>query len=486
MKRTKIIATISEKNCEQEFIRSLFNAGIDAVRINSAHATEAGARRIIDNTRAVSDQIAIILDTKGPEIRLSAMAGEDALKGIYVAKDSVIKVRGMVSGDEISSSEVLYMTYTDIVRDVPVGRRLLIDDGEIGLSVIDKNDSELICRVENHGEIMQRKSVNIPGVSISLPSVTERDRHFIEWAADNDVDFIAHSFVRNRDDVLAVQKILDSKDSDIKIISKIENQQGVDNLDEILEATYGVMVARGDLGVEVAAEHIPVIQRIIVSRAIAAKRPVIIATQMLHTMIHSPRPTRAEVSDIASAIYQRVDAVMLSGETASGEFPLEAVETMTRVICEIEQDEEHFTPLVEINMVSVNHEITAQLARSAVKACLNLPIKAVITETLSGRTGRYLAAFRGQKPVYAVCYKARVMRQLALSYGIQPLKRDRSADRSLLLSETLEHIESESLLKPDDLIIVVGGGFDARTGATYLEIGAVEQMKSRNRLPAIG
>ena len=181
-----------------------------------------------------------------------------------------------------------------------------------------------------------------------------------------------------------------------------------------------------------------------------------------------------------------VDAVMLSGETASGEFPLEAVETMTRVICEIEQDEEHFTPLVEINMVSVNHEITAQLARSAVKACLNLPIKAVITETLSGRTGRYLAAFRGQKPVYAVCYKARVMRQLALSYGIQPLKRDRSADRSLLLSETLEHIESESLLKPDDLIIVVGGGFDARTGATYLEIGAVEQMKSRNRLPAIG
>ena len=486
MKRTKIIATISEKNCEQEFIRSLFNAGIDAVRINSAHVTEAGARRIIDNTRAVSDQIAIILDTKGPEIRLSAMAGEDALKGIYVAKDSVIKVRGMVSGDEISSSEVLYMTYTDIVRDVPVGRRLLIDDGEIGLSVIDKNDSELICRVENHGEIMQRKSVNIPGVSISLPSVTESDRHFIECAADNDVDFIAHSFVRNRDDVLAVQKILDSKDSDIKIISKIENQQGVDNLDEILEETYGVMVARGDLGVEIAAEHIPVIQRIIVSRAIAAKRPVIIATQMLHTMIHSPRPTRAEVSDIASAIYQRVDAVMLSGETASGEFPLEAVETMTRVICEIEQDEEHFTPLVEINMVSVNHEITAQLARSAVKACLNLPIKAVITETLSGRTGRYLAAFRGQKPVYAVCYKARVMRQLALSYGIQPLKRDRSADRSLLLSETLEHIESESLLKPDDLIIVVGGGFDARTGATYLEIGSVEQMKSRNRLPAIG
>ena len=192
------------------------------------------------------------------------------------------------------------------------------------------------------------------------------------------------------------------------------------------------------------------------------------------------------VSELPHYRVLMVDAVMLSGETASGEFPLEAVETMTRVICEIEQDEEHFTPLVEINMVSVNHEITAQLARSAVKACLNLPIKAVITETLSGRTGRYLAAFRGQKPVYAVCYKARVMRQLALSYGIQPLKRDRSADRSLLLSETLEHIESESLLKPDDLIIVVGGGFDARTGATYLEIGSVEQMKSRNRLPAIG
>lgn len=485
MKRTKIVATISEKNCEPEFLRSLFDAGMDAVRINSAHASEAGARRIIENTRAVSGNIAVILDTKGPEIRITAMAGENALRGIYLQKDQRILIRGARSGDEISDGGTLYFSYRDIARDVPVGSSILIDDGEVELTVVDRNDGELVCRAENHGIVMQRKSVNIPGVAISLPSVTERDRRFIEWATENDVDFIAHSFVRSREDVEAVQRILDERKSDIKIISKIENRQGVDNIDEILEATYGVMVARGDLGVEIAAEHIPVIQRMIVSRAIAAKRPVIIATQMLHTMIHSPRPTRAEVSDIASAIYQRVDAVMLSGETASGEFPLESVATMTRVIDEIERDEEHFTPLVEINMVSVNHEITAQLARSAVKACLNLPIRAIVTETLSGRTGRYLSAFRGQRPVYAVCYRCRVVRQLAISYGVQAIKRERGADRNLLLADTLSYLESEALLQPRDLVAVVGGGFDARTGASFLEISNVEHLQQRSLLHGV-
>ncbi len=482
MKRTKIVATISEKNCEPEFLRSLYDAGMNAVRINSAHASEAGARRIIDNTRAVSSDIAVILDTKGPEIRITAMAGENALRGIYLQKGARICVRGVQSGDEISDGRTLYVSYRDIVRDVPAGASILIDDGEVELKVVDRNDTELVCRAENHGVVMQRKSVNIPETAISLPSVSERDRRFIEWAAANDVDFIAHSFVRGREDVEAVQKILDEYRSDIKIISKIENRQGVDNIDEILEASYGVMVARGDLGVEIAAEHIPVIQRMIVSRAIAAKRPVIIATQMLHTMIHSPRPTRAEVSDIASAIYQRVDAVMLSGETASGEFPLEAVSTMSRVIGEIERDEEHFTPLVEINMVSVNHEITAQLARSAVKACLNLPIRAIVTETLSGRTGRYLSAFRGRQPVYAVCYRSSVVRQLALSYGVQAIKRECGADRNLLLADTLSGLESESLLQPHDLVAVVGGGFDARTGASFLEISRVEHLQRRSLL----
>ena len=243
----------------------------------------------------------------------------------------------------------------------------------------------------------------------------------------NDVDFIAHSFVRSAGDVHAVQEILDRYDSPIKIISKIENQQGIDNLDEIVEASYGVMVARGDLGVELPAEAIPNAQRRIVERCIAAKRPVIIATQMLYSMVRSPRPTRAEVSDVASAIYERVDAVMLSDETAMGDYPVEAVSTMSRVAREIEKDETHFTPMIDMNMVSVNHEITAQLARSAVRASTNLPIRYVVLDTATGRTGRYLAAFRGRCQVLAVCYTRHAQRILALSYGVVPILREQQS-----------------------------------------------------------
>lgn len=227
--------------------------------------------------------------------------------------------------------------------------------------------------------------MNIPNVPINLPSVTERDFEFINWAIDMDIDFIAHSFVRKKEDVLAVKKIIEERNSTIKIISKIENQEGVNNIDEILDETYGIMVARGDLGVEIPAERIPGTQRFLVNKCIESKIPVIIATQMLHTMISNPRPTRAEISDVANAIYQRVDAVMLSGETANGDYPVEAVETMARVAAEVEKD--HSNPNIEMNLVRINNEITAQLCRSAVRATLNLPVKAIVIDTLSGRTG---------------------------------------------------------------------------------------------------
>ena len=287
-----------------------------------------------------------------------------------------------------------------------------------------------------------RKSVNVPGVSIDLPSVTEKDRRFIEWAVKNDVDFIAHSFVRSARDIRAVQEILDARGSNIKIISKIENQEGLDNIDEIIEASYGIMVARGDLGVELPAEVIPNTQRRIVEKCICAKRPVIIATQMLYSMVKSPRPTRAEVSDVASAIYERVDAVMLSDETAMGDFPVESVETMARIAREIERDETHFKPMIDMDMVSVNHEITAQLARSAVRASTNLPIKYVVLDTKTGRTGRYLAAFRGRKTVMAVCYQLHAQRILALSYGVVPILRNQElTDRYHFLVDALEFID---------------------------------------------
>ncbi|MDR2885248.1 MAG: pyruvate kinase, partial [Rikenellaceae bacterium] len=280
-KRTKIVATISDKRCDVDFIRSLWQAGMNAVRINSAHVTPESADEIVRNVRAVSESIAIIVDTKGPEIRVTGLA-ENFSGGVPVVAGQKIVVKGTAEDLE-SNSTVLYVNDADIARDVPVDASILIDDGEIELKVVRVEGDAIHCQVQNPGVIKGRKSVNIPGVPIDLPSVTERDRMFILWAIERDLDFIAHSFVRTKEDVLAVKKIIKEKGSPIKIISKIENREGVDNIDDILTVTYGIMVARGDLGVEIPAEKIPITQRLIVKKCIESKSPVIIATQMLHS-----------------------------------------------------------------------------------------------------------------------------------------------------------------------------------------------------------
>ena len=356
----------------------------------------------------------------------------------------------------------------------------MIDDGEMELKVVDKADNKLVCEVQNGGVIKSRKSVNIPGVSIELPSVTDKDRVFIEWAIEKKIDFIAHSFVRTRADVLEVKEIINKYNSPIKIISKIENREGVDNIDEILLETYGVMVARGDLGVEIPAEQIPVTQRHIVNKCIESKSPVIIATQMLHSMINNPRPTRAEISDIANAIYQKADAIMLSGETANGDYPVEAVTVMTKVAMEIERDALKNAPNSDMYMVRINNEITAQLARSAVRASVNLPVKAIVIDTLSGRTARYLSAFRGQKPVYAVCYRSSVMRQLSISFGIHAIYQEPAAKHNDFLSSILFYLEKKEWLSKEDMIIVLGGSFGASKGASFLEIGTVLNLENKS------
>lgn len=474
-KRTKIIATISDQRCDVEFIRSLYEAGMNAARINSAHVTTESAAKVVENVRKVSDRIAIIIDTKGPEIRVTGMApGFET--GIKVSRGDMIRIKGSET-NEPSNNEVVYVNDSSIYKDVPVGAAILIDDGELEMEVTEKKDDELICRVKNNGVIKPRKSANIPNVPINLPSVTERDFEFINWAIDMDIDFIAHSFVRKKEDVLAVKKIIEERNSTIKIISKIENQEGVNNIDEILDETYGIMVARGDLGVEIPAERIPGTQRFLVNKCIESKIPVIIATQMLHTMISNPRPTRAEISDVANAIYQRVDAVMLSGETANGDYPVEAVETMARVAAEVEKD--HSNPNIEMNLVRINNEITAQLCRSAVRATLNLPVKAIVIDTLSGRTGRYLAAFRSQKPVFAVCYRKSVMRHLAISYGIHAIYSEPSINHEGFLLSILYYLEEKKWLSKEDLIVVLGGSFGAAKGASFMEIGNVLNLEHK-------
>lgn len=474
-KKTKIVATISDRNCGVELIEQLYKAGMNVVRINSAHTTFEGATTVVENVRKVSDKIAILVDTKGPEIRSTLMEDD----GFRVEIGESVIIRGTDKKCTVSSRECLYVNDPNFAKDVPVSSSVLIDDGEIELTVIDKQDDSLVCEVCNGGVIKGKKSVNVPGVHIDLPSLTQQDIDYIHWAIHMNIDFIAHSFVRHKQDVLDIKNILDECDSHIKIIAKIENQEGVDNIDEILDHTYGIMVARGDLGVELPAEQIPITQRQLVRRCIESKKPVIIATQMLHSMINNPRPTRAEVSDVANAIYQRVDAIMLSGETANGKYPVEAVQTMSTIASRIEQE---VLPIIDINMVRINNEITAQLSRSAVRASANLPIKAIVIDTLSGRTARYIAAFRGVKPVYALCYRKHVMRELALSYGIETQYGEPSIIHDKFTYKMLLGLEKEGKVTTEDLIVVVGGNFGAAKGASYIEISKVIHLVNKSLL----
>ena len=388
MKRTKIVATISDKRCEIGFLRELYEAGMNVVRLNTAHQTLDEAMKVVRNVRAVSDQIALLIDTKGPEVRTC-----DIVVPVRVEKGEII----FMTGDRtLVAEKLIHVSYEHFVRDVQIGDKILVDDGDVELIVRDKKENCLELEASNPGEIKDKKSINVPGVNMHLESLSDKDRKFIQFAMDNKLDFIAHSFVRNKQDVMEIQQILDEQHSNIKIIAKIENQEGVNHIDEILDHVYGVMVARGDLAIEIDAEKIPLIQRYIVNKCIESKKPVIIATQMLHTMIDHPRPTRAEVSDIANAVFSGTDAIMLSGETAYGDYPLEAVKVMSRVA---EANESILPPDANRNLVRINNEITAALARVAVRMTTMLPIKAIVVDTNSGRICRLFGAVCLYMPV---------------------------------------------------------------------------------------
>ncbi len=465
LKQTKIVASISDRRCDVDFIRQLFEAGMNVVRMNTAHASREGFETLIANVRSVSNRIAILMDTKGPEVRTTACAEPIPYK---------IGDRLTVVGEPAAETtrDRIAVTYPDFVRDLSVGGTILIDDGELELEVIGKEENRLLCEVKNEATLGSRKSVNVPGVRINLPSLTDKDRANILYAIEKDIDFIAHSFVRNRQDVLDIREILDAHGSDIKIIAKIENQEGVDNIDEILEVADGIMVARGDLGIEVPQERIPGIQRILIRKCILAKKPVIVATQMLHTMINNPRPTRAEVTDIANAIYYRTDALMLSGETAYGKYPVEAVRTMTKVAAQAEKDKLEEND-IRIPLDENSNDVTAFLAKQAVKATTKLKIRAIITDSYSGRTARNLAAFRGKYPVLAICYKEKTMRHLALSYGVEAIYMPELANGQDYYFAALRRLLKEGKLQPSDMVGYLSSG-KAGTQTSFLEINIVE------------
>jgi len=468
-KRTKIVATISDKNCESDFIKQLYEAGMDVIRINSAHLTVEAALGIIRNAREVSDKIAILIDTKGPEIRTTSCDSPLALK-----KGNIIKIAG--GSDKKTTYDEICVNYSSFSSDIPLGSLILIDDGELEFKVIRKTGNALECMIENDGILGSRKSVNIPGVKITLPSVSEKDKLFIRMAVENEVDFIAHSFVRSKQDVLDVKACLNEYGREIKIIAKIENQEGVENLEDILDNVYGIMVARGDLAIEIPYEKIPGIQRMIINKCIITRKPVIVATQMLHSMITNPRPTRAEVSDIASAIYSQTDAIMLSGETASGKYPVESVKTMTKVALEVEKNKEKF---LDIPYMNVTGEISAYLAKVAVKTAFRIGARGIIADTSGGRTIRDMASYRGINLILAQCYSERTMRELALSYGVYASYQEKKKSVDEFIHIALQNLVKMHNMKSDDIIVVLAGNFSGGSGFSFIEVGTVQYLKDR-------
>lgn len=470
MKQTKIVASVSDRRCSVDFIRQLFDAGMNVVRMNTAHASADGIREIIRNTRKVSRHIGILIDTKGPEIRTTGVVAP-----IDYHTGDVVKIFGRPEMD--TEHDIVNLSYADFARDIHVGDDILFDDGSLAMKVIGINGPAVIAQVQNDGQLGSHKSVNVPGVHIDLPALTEKDKANINLAIDEDIDFIAHSFVRSAADVAAVQQMLDERGSDIKIISKIENQEGVDNIDEIIEASYGIMIARGDLGIEVPIERIPGIQRRIIHKCMLAKKPVIVATQMLHTMITNPRPTRAEVTDIANAIYYRTDALMLSGETASGRYPVEAVKTMAAIAEQAERDKmrEHD---IEIPLTP-GCGVAEFLAHSAIEATERLGVRGIITDSKTGQTARNLAAFRGPNPVLAICYQDKVQRWLALSYGVIPVAQHEQIGQREQFLAALRMLRQKGYLSMDDKVAHLSGSFAEGGGTSFLEINRVSDVFER-------
>lgn len=457
--RTKIVATIGMHN-DTEFIRSLYNAGAGTFRLNTAHQTPEESAGIVDRIREVSDKAAILIDTKGPEVRTV-----DIKEAIEVEEGEEVYI--VPRGQECKAKH-FSVSYNRFCGEMKRGTEILIDDGELSMVIIDRKDDSLRCIINNNGTISNKKSVNVPRIPIPLPSLTEKDEEYIHFAAKKELDFIAHSFVRNKEDVIAVQKILDKYNSPIKIIAKIENNEGIDNLDEILDHCHGVMVARGDLGIELPAEDVPIVQKKMIRKCIKRRKVVITATQMLHSMIKNPRPTRAEVSDVANAVMDGTDALMLSGETAYGAYPLEAVQTMSTIAKKIENQMK--PNLKETKLVEM-HPVRFQLIKSAVNTAKILKTQSIIIQTDTGRSARLISAFRGKIPVMALSPNPWVIRQLALSFGVEAYLLNAQETLDEMVSESVKTLLEADVIRNTDLVMMVGSSPKHAYVTNFLEVG---------------
>ena len=464
-RKTKIICTLGPAVDSEEMIVALIKGGMNGARFNFSHGSHPEHLERLNRLKAVRDRmgcpVATILDTKGPEIRIKTF--ETKTVELTAGETFTLTV-----DDVTGTAQRVSVTYPKLNQEVTPGQVILIDDGLVAIRVQEIKGSDIVCEVENGGTLSANKSINIPGAHIQLPALTEKDVADIRFGVENDFDFIAASFVRRAADVEAVRQVLrDCGGDDVKIIAKIENQEGIDNIDDILAAADGVMVARGDLGVEIPAARVPALQKQMIRKGLQAGKPVITATQMLDSMMRNPRPTRAEVSDVANAVYDGTSCVMLSGETAGGKYPTEALEAMLEIVTEAEGSIDYwkrFQKQLVVTASNINDAITHTCCLTA----RDLNASAILTATSSGRTARMICRFRPACPVAALTMQEKTRRQLAICWGVVPFLTGEVNSTDRIFSLTSEVAVKEGLVQAGDTVVITAGVPLGKSGSTNL------------------
>lgn len=463
MRKTKIVCTIGPASEDVAILKKMMLAGMNVARLNFSHGTrEEHAARIKAIRQAAQElnyTVGIMLDTKGPEIRIGQLAQPVFLQE---GQELTLTTRQLVGNEKIIS-----INYSGLPQDVKVGDSILLADGLIELKVLEVSEKDIHCRVLNSGKLTSNKGVNVPGVKVNLPFLTFKDLEDIQFGMEQKLDFIAPSFIRTAEDVLQIRKILEENGSDMQIIAKIENRAAVNNFNEILRVSDGIMVARGDLGVEISVEEVPIVQKSIIAQCNKAGKPVIIATQMLDSMERNPRPTRAEASDVANAIFDGADAVMLSGESAAGKYPVEAVATMAR-IAERTEGVLNYAQALKRKQEQIAKTVTDSIGYATASIALDLEAAAIITSTASGATARMVAKYRPKAPIIATTANVSVAQKLTLVWGVVPLIVPETKGTDEMIDVSVEAALKQQMVKPGDLVIVTAGVPVSTPGTTNL------------------
>lgn len=455
MKKTKVVCTMGPNTNDKEVMRKLIQNGMDVARFNFSHGDHEEQKFRMDLLKEIREEehahTAILLDTKGPEIRTGLL--KDGKKVTLQEGNTFVLTMEDIVGDDTKVS----LSYKGLAEDVQQGTVILIDDGLIGLKVKEIVDQDIVCEIVNGGELGERKGVNVPNVPVRLPAITEKDKEDIKFGVEQDIDFIAASFVRNAECVLEIRAFLKELDAPyIPIIAKIENAEGIRNIDEIIRAADGIMVARGDMGVEIPAEEVPYLQKMLIQKCNNNFKTVITATQMLDSMIRNPRPTRAEVTDVANAVYDGTDAVMLSGETAQGKYPVEALQMMVHII---ENTEQHldYDMILDKAGDHLKRGISSAIGYSSVLAAANLKAKAIITPTVSGATARVMSNLKPIQPIIGVTPSERALRRMSIYWGVQALKSMECHTTDDICSEAIEISKVKRCVETGDVVVLTAG-----------------------------